>query len=128
MGSLITHLIILNLIEMLGFQPERDALSGYLGPDIQFPPRVHELAERIAKRRGLRIARYRTRKDLRSFVPKLKELYNNALRGTAGNAPLTDAEVKMMANQFLWFADPALLKIVYKVEDIHTDDDEPVAS
>ena len=114
------------LIEALGFQPERDALSGYLGPDIQFPPRVHELAERIAKRRGLRIARYRTRKDLRSFVPKLKELYNNALRGTAGNAPLTDAEVKMMANQLLWFADPRLLKIVYKVEDIHKDDDEPV--
>ena len=114
------------LIEALGFQAERDALSGYLGSDIQFPSRVHELAERIAKRRGLRIARYRTRKDLRSFVPKLKELYNNALRGTAGNAPLTDAEVKMMANQLLWFSDPRLLKIVYKVEDIHKDDDEPV--
>jgi len=114
------------LIEALGFQPERDALSGYLGSDMQFPPRVHELAERIAKRRGLRIARYRTRKDLRSFVPNLKELYNNALRGTAGNAPLTDAEVKMMANQLLWFADPRLLKIVYKVEDLHKDDDEPV--
>ena len=114
------------LIEALGFQAERDALSGYLGSDIQFPSRVHELAERIAKRRGLRIARYRTRKDLHSFVPKLKELYNNALRGTAGNAPLTDAEVKMMANQLLWFSDPRLLKIVYKVEDIHKDDDEPV--
>jgi len=108
-----------DLVEALGFQPERDAVSGYLGENLEFPPRIHELAERIAKRRGLRIARYRTRNDLRAFVPKLKELYNNALRGTAGNAPLTDAEVKMMANQLLWFADPRLLKIVYK-------DDEPV--
>jgi GNAT superfamily N-acetyltransferase len=105
------------LIEAAGFQPERDAVSGYLGADIQFPERIHRLAERIAQRRGLRIARYRTRNDLRAFVPNLKNLYNNALRGTAGNAPLTDDEVKMMANQLLWFADPRLLKIVYKGEE-----------
>jgi hypothetical protein len=115
-----------DLIEAAGFRPERDALSGYLGADIQFPERIHSLAERIAKRRGLRIARFRTRKDLRALIPKLKELYNSALRGTASNAPLTDAEVKMMANQLLWFSDPRLLKIVYKVEDPRKGDDEPV--
>jgi hypothetical protein len=106
-----------NLVETAGFEPERDAVSGYLGADIQFPARIHELAERIAQRRGLRVARYHTRDDLRAFVPKLKDLYNNALRGTAGNAPLTDAEIKTMANQLLWFADPRLLKIVYKDEE-----------
>jgi hypothetical protein len=105
------------LIETAGFEPEREAVSGYLDADIRFPARIHELAERIAKRRGLRIARFRTRKDLRTFVPKLKELYNNALRGTAGNAPLTDAEITMLANQLLWFADPRLLKIVYKGDE-----------
>ena len=115
-----------DLIKAAGFQPERDAVSGYLGADIQFPERIHRLAERIAQRRGLRIARYRTRNDLRAFIPKLKELYNNALRGTAGNAPLTDAEVKMMGDQLLWFADPRLLKIVYKVEDPHKGKEEPV--
>jgi len=107
------------LIEAAGFQPTRDAVSGYIGADMQFPETIHKLAERITKRRGLRIARFRTRKDLRTLIPKLKDLYNSALRGTAGNAPLTDAEVKMMANQLLWFSDPRLLKIVYK-------DDEPV--
>ena len=115
-----------DLIEAAGFQPERDAVSGYLGADIQFPQRIYQLAERIAQRRGLRIARFRTRNDLRAFIPKLKDLYNNALRGTAGNAPLTDDEVKMMANQLLWFADPRLLKIVYKVEDPRTGNEEPV--
>jgi hypothetical protein len=114
------------LIEATGFQPERDALSGYLSTDIQFPERIHKLAERIALRRGLRVARFRTRNDLREFIPKLKELYNSALRGTANNAPLTDAEVKMMANQLLWFADPRLLKIVYKVEDPRKGKEEPV--
>jgi len=114
-----------DLIEGAGFGPERDAVSAYIGADIQFPQRIHELAERIAKRRGLRIARYRTRKDLRTFVPKLKELYNKALRGTAENAPLTDDEVKMMADQLLRFADPRLLKVVMKVDDSGKDE-EPV--
>jgi len=106
-----------DLIEAAGFQPERDAVSGYLGADLEFPERIHSLAERIAQRRGLRIARFRTRRDLRALIPKLKELYNSALRGTGGNAPLTDAEVKMMANQLLWFSDPRLLKIVYKGDE-----------
>ncbi|GAB4417086.1 MAG: hypothetical protein Kow002_03370 [Anaerolineales bacterium] len=102
------------LVEAAGFKPEREAVSGYLPADMPFPQRIHSLAERIAQRRGLRVARFRTRKDLRALTPKLKDLYNNALRGTSGNAPLTDAEVKLMANQLLWFSDPRLLKIVYK--------------
>ena len=106
-----------DLIEAAGFIPLCDAVSGYLPSDMKFPERIHSLAERIANRRGLRIARYRTRKDLRVLIPKLKELYNGALRGTANNAPLTDAEVKMMGNQLLWFSDPRLLKIVYKNEE-----------
>lgn len=102
------------LIEAQGFQPHRDAVSGYLDKNINFPPRIHELAERVASRRGLHIARYEKRSDLRALVPQLKELYNNALRGTAGNAPLTDDEVKALADQLLWFADPKLIKIVMK--------------
>jgi hypothetical protein len=106
-----------DLIESAGFKPERDAVSGYIGSDIHFPERIHSLADRIAKRRGLRVARFRTRRDLRVLVPKLKDLYNSALRGTGGNAPLTDAEVKMMADQLLWFSDPRLIKIVYKGDE-----------
>jgi hypothetical protein len=114
------------LIEAVGFEPDRDAVSGYIGADIEFPERIHELAGRIAARRGLRIARFRTRDDLRAFLPKLKDLYNNALRGTSGSAPLTDDEIKMMADQLLWFADPRLLKIVYKVVDPLKGSEEPV--
>lgn len=105
------------LVEAAGFEPLRDAVSGYLGADMQFPEAIHQLAERIKKRRGLRVARFRARKDLRALIPKLKDLYNNALLGTSGNAPLTDAEVRMMSNQLLWFSDPRLLKIVYKNEE-----------
>jgi hypothetical protein len=105
------------LIEVCGFQPDRDAVSGYIGADIRFPERIHELAEKIKKRRGLHIARYEKRSDLHSLVPKLKDLYNGALRGTAGNAPISDDEANALADQMLWFADPKLIKIVMKGDD-----------
>lgn len=105
------------LIEASGFHPLRDAVSGYIGTDIQFPERIHALADKIKQRRGLHIARYEKRSDLRTLVPKLKNLYNSALRGTAGNAPISDAEANALADQLLWFADPKLIKIVMKDEE-----------
>ncbi|CAG1003613.1 Protein YghO [Anaerolineales bacterium] len=106
-----------SLIQAIGFEPLHEAVSGYIGTDIQFPQRIHELAERIQQRRGLRIARYAKRSDLRALVPKLKDLYNGALRGTAGNAPISDEEANALASQMLWFADPKLIKIVMKDDD-----------
>jgi hypothetical protein len=105
------------LIEAQGFQRDHDAVSGYIGTNVQFPERIHELAERIKQRRGLRIARYEKRSDLRALVPKLKDLYNGALQGTSGNSPISDDEANALADQLLWFADPMLIKIVMKDDD-----------
>ncbi len=102
------------LVEAQGFEPARDAVSGHMDKNINFPPRIHELAERITTRRGLRIARYEKRADLRKLAPLLKDLYNDALRGTAGNAPVTEDEMNALADQLLWFADPKLIKVVMK--------------
>ncbi|MGZ9222980.1 MAG: hypothetical protein ACXW4Q_12805 [Anaerolineales bacterium] len=103
-----------DLIEAQGFVREGESVSGYIGTQIQFPPRIHQLAERIAQRRGLHILRCNTRKELRTLVSHLKELYNNSLTGTEGTAPLTDEEVNAMANQLIWLADPKLVKLVMK--------------
>ena len=103
-----------DLIEAQGFIKQGETVSGYIGTNIQFPERVHELAERIAKRRGLHIARSTTRAELRALIPHIKELYNSALVGTTGNTPLTDAEIDSLAGQILWLADPKLIKLVMK--------------
>jgi len=109
------------LVEAAGFEPKEELVSGYLSAKMHFPEKIHQLAERVQKRRGLRVARYKTRRDLRALVPKLQALYNTSLEGTHGNVPLTDAEVKTLADQILWFADPRLIKIVMTAER-----DEPV--
>ena len=105
-----------DLIESLGFEKASEIVSGYLGADHHFPERIHELAARIRDRRGLSIARFQTRRELRKMLEHLKTLYNGALEGTGGGTPITDEEIRIMAGQILWFADPKLIKIVMKGE------------
>lgn len=112
------HAYYADFIEGLGFQCEREVLSGYLGRDQRLPPKIHLLSEKVQKRFGLRVQRFRTRAELRKLVPQLKELYNGSLVGTSGNAPLTDQEAAVIANQMLWFADPKLIKILFKDDQL----------
>ena len=106
-----------DLLEGVGFQTQRDLLSGFLDRSIQFPERVHRVAEKVALRRGLVITNFTRRSQLRAIVPKIKDLYNAALATMPGNTPLTDAEAQAIANQILWFADPTLIKIVMKHDE-----------
>jgi hypothetical protein len=61
---------------------------------------------------------FRKRSDLRQIVPRLRDLYNRSLEGTQGNVPLTEDEAQTLANQLLWFADPRLIKIILKGEEL----------
>jgi hypothetical protein len=106
----------INLIEDQGFEKKEEIVSGCLKADARIPPRIHELAARVRARRGLRIARFRTRGELRRMLGHLKTLYNGSLGGTSGGVPITEEEIQGMANQILWFADPRLIKIVMKEE------------
>jgi hypothetical protein len=102
------------LVEGVGFERWNDIASGYLDAGLAFPERIHELAARLGERRGLEIARFHTRKDLRRALGHLQELYNSALQGTSDGTPITKAELRTLAEQMLWFADPHLIKIVMK--------------
>jgi len=104
------------LVEAQGFEKLNEVVSGALDPKHELPPRIHALAQRIQERRGLRIARFHTRRELHRAVSHLEELYNGTLQGTEGGTPIDKAEVKTLADQMLWFADPSLIKIVMKDE------------
>jgi hypothetical protein len=103
------------LIEEEGFSPNEEVVSGYLDAQtIHFPDKIHQMSSLIQQRKGLQIARFKRRRDIRRIIPRLKDLYNDVLTETTGNVPLTDDEVDAMANQLLWFADPRLIKIIMK--------------
>jgi hypothetical protein len=94
------------LVESAGFESAGETVSGYLDLRIPLPPRIHQVAELVQRRRGLRVARFQRQRDLRAILPRLQEWFNASLGGTPGNVPLTDDEVKTMADQMQWFAYP----------------------
>jgi hypothetical protein len=107
------------LVEQAGFCMTAEILSGFVNRDFLINPKIDLLARRVQERRGLHVAQFRTRSDLRKLQPLLRELYNRAIQGTTGNYPITEEEAQTMAEQLLWFADPRLIKIILK-------DDQPV--
>jgi hypothetical protein len=116
LGIPYNHAYYQKMVEEAGFHSEGDVVSGIQHSNYRIPERIHLISEKVQKRFGLTIARFKTRADLRKFVPKLKDLYNESLPGTVGNTPLTDEEARMMAEQIIWFANPRLIKILKKDE------------
>jgi hypothetical protein len=102
------------LVESVGFSSKIELVSGFLDRDMQFPEKIHRAADLIKTRRGLRVTRYNTRQELRALAPYLKNLFNASIIPGEDNIPLTDEDVKTLANQMIWFADPKLIKVVMK--------------
>lgn len=119
-GIAYNHAYYGDLVDTAGFQPDGDLVSGYLSrAAAHFPEKIHQVAELVKQRRGLQVKTFRSRSELRQLVPQIKELYNASLGGTSGNVPLTEDEARTLGSQLLWFADPALIKII-------THDGQPV--
>jgi len=101
-------------LERMGFESSREILSGYMDRTYKLPEKVSLIAQRVREKRGLIVQRFTNRRGLRKMLPFLRDLYNGSLVGTSGNAPLTDVEIKEMADQILWFANPRLIKMLMK--------------
>jgi len=106
------------LVEESAFQTTNEIVSGYLNGRAQLPEKIRRVAEIVRRTRGLRVLSFRSRRELATVVPRLQKLYNDSLAGTTGNTPLTDDEARTMANQMLWFADPGLIKLIVKGEEL----------
>lgn len=102
----------------MGFAKEVDFVSCYLGADRFFlPERVHRIAERAAKRSGLSVLRFRNKKEMRRWAPKIGKTYNQTFINNWEYYPLSDREIKFLTDNILGFADPKLIKII-----VHGDD------
>lgn len=107
-------------LQRCGFNQVREAESGYLDPtQFHLPDKVHRAAILVKERKGFRVLELSSPKDLRNAVGLLGQMYNAALTGTEGNAPLTGQDLRSMTTGLLWIAQPELVKLIMK-------DDQPV--
>jgi hypothetical protein len=122
MGIPYNHSYYPAMLAKLGFEKATDYMSGYLERGYQLPERVHKIVDRIKERRGYRVQRFRTKDELRQWVPKVKEVYNRsfgqAFEGPIGFTPMTEQEIETMADRLLSLARPDLIKLIMQGEEL----------
>ncbi|NIM95548.1 MAG: hypothetical protein GTO18_17765 [Anaerolineales bacterium] len=106
-------------VEELGFRKEVDFVSCYLGADrFKLDERVHRIAERAARRSGFRVLRFKSKKQLRSWATKIGETYNRTFVDNWEYYPLTEHEITFVTDNLLGVADPKLIKIITKDDNV----------
>jgi GNAT superfamily N-acetyltransferase len=106
------------LVEAQGYRKEFDLLSYHLTDQMQFPEKIHHLAEQVKRRRRFRIVTFRSKRELRTLTPQIKQLYNQTLGAFEGNAPLTEEEIDAVAERMISVAEPQLIKVVMRDEEM----------
>jgi GNAT superfamily N-acetyltransferase len=107
------------LIESCGFEKEKDLLAFLIDGEYRLPEWMDRLAERTAKKKGVRI-RHVDPKRMDAEFDLIREIYNDSWSGNWGFVPLTDNEMREIQKNVKPFADPDLVFFIYY-------DDEPAA-
>lgn len=95
-----------------------DHLSGYVRGDHELPERLFKIAERVKATRGFWIKSFATKKELRRWIGPLQRVVNESFAGGLDYCPITEDEAHLAANQLMEVADPRLIKVVMKGEEI----------
>jgi GNAT superfamily N-acetyltransferase len=108
-----------SFMEALGFRKEVDFVSCYLGAaKFRLPERVHRIAERAAARSGLAVKRFRSKKELIAWAPRIGRAYNQAFVNNWEYYPLSDREIRFLTDNLMTVADPRLIKIITHGDDV----------
>ena len=107
------------LMEALGFEKEVDFVSCYLSAEaFHLDPRIYRIAERARKRSGLEVRQFDTKKALRVWAERIGKTYNDTFVENWEYYPLTEREIKFLVDNLMLVANPKLIKLVTRGEDV----------
>jgi hypothetical protein len=103
-----------------GYQPYRDTLSGHIHRQAEgnIPERVIKISERMAERSGFYARRFTSKTELRTIISDIGDLHRRAFREIPGYYPISDAEFAWIAEDLIQIADPRLITLVMKADEI----------
>jgi hypothetical protein len=107
------------LVENLGFRKEVDFVShyGYI-PEFKFPPRIHSIAERVIKRGHFSVKRFKNKRELIKWAPRIGQTYNDTFINNWEYYPLSERELDFVISNIMTIADHRLIKIIMYDDDV----------
>jgi hypothetical protein len=105
-------------MDELGFSKESDYFSGYMNCDQRLPEKLHEVAEKVKQRGKFWIKTFKDKAEMREWIPYVEKVHNEAFCNNPGFYPSTEAEFKILAGSIIQIADPKLVKIIMKDQEV----------
>jgi GNAT superfamily N-acetyltransferase len=113
------HPYLPRLLQELGFEKEVDFVSCYVhASEFNLPDRVHHIAERVQQRGTLNVRKFKDKRELISWAPRIGKAYNKAFVNNWEYVPLTEREIDFVVDNIMTIADPRLMKIITHNEDV----------
>lgn len=108
-----------NLVEAMGFVKEVDFVSCHLNVHrFSMPERVHQIARRVQERGNLVVQRFRSKRELIAWVPRLGTAYNEAFKHNWEYYPLTQHEIDFTMQNVITLANPRMIKLIRHGDDV----------
>lgn len=101
-----------DLVESAGFVKHLDCVSFKVRVPQTIPPLYLKVMERIKKNSQVQLLEFKTKKALKPYIVPVFRLVNETYSDLFGFVPMTEAEMKSMAAQYLPILDPAFVKLV----------------
>ena len=113
------HAYYADLVEGLGFVKEVDFVSCYLPADnFRIPERVERIAQRALERGHLSVKKFKNKKELIQWAPRIGRAYNSAFVRNWEYYPLSPREIDFVVDNIMTIADHRLIKIITHGEDV----------
>ncbi len=101
-----------------GFEKQLDFVSAYMDRQIGLPEHFIEVAEKVRQRRGLTVRNFRNKKEMRPLIPRFANVYNQSFVEVQGYTPMTEIEIQVASQRILTVADPTMIKLLFKGDEI----------
>ena len=107
------------LLEGLGFEKEVDFVSCFLPADqFRVPDRVERITERVMQRGGLQVKRFKSKRELIAWAPRIGKAYNAAFVQNWEYYPLSGREIDFVVDNIMTIADHRLIKIITHGDEV----------
>ncbi len=108
-----------SFVEALGFTKEVDFVSCYLPADsFRIPERVERIAQRALERGHLQVKRFKNKRELVQWAPRIGEAYNKAFVRNWEYYPFTPREIDFVVENIMTVADHRLIKVIVHDNDV----------
>lgn len=107
------------LLDALGFEKEVDFVSCYLPAEaFKIPERVERIAQRVMERGGLWVKKFKNKRELIRWAPRIGAAYNRAFINNWEYYPFSEGDIQYAVDNIFLVADPRLIKIIMHEEEI----------